>query len=210
MQKIKVAIYEDQDPLRHALEGLLRSAEDMILVGSYNQCLSAVEQTLLLQPEVILMDIGLPKMSGIEAVRALKKAKVKSEIIILTIFEDDDNVFDAIKAGAIGYLLKSTGPNKILESIRQAKIGGVPITPDIAKRILKSFSPKPNTEVDSLSDREYEMLSYLAKGYSYKMVATEMKVSLETIRTYVKRSYSKLHVHSLIEAINKVFTNQNG
>lgn len=204
---IKVTLYEDNNALREALEILIKGVDNYSLLGAYGDCLHIETDLRQEQPDVILMDIDLPGRSGIEGAHLAKKISPASEVLMLTVFDDDDKIFKAICAGASGYLLKKTPPSKILDAIEEVYNGGAPMTPVIARKVLQLF-PKTsaaNIELDKLTSREQEVLQSLAKGNSYKMVAAELEISIDTVRTYIKRIYEKLHVHSVAEAINKAF-----
>ncbi len=204
---IRVTLYEDNTALREALEMLIKGIDTFLLVGSYGDCLHIEQQLKDKEPDVILMDIDLPGRSGIEGAYLAKKISPATEVLMLTVFDEDDTVFQAICAGASGYLLKKTAPHKILESIEEVYNGGAPMTPVIARKVLQLFprTPAVNTELDKLTLREKDVLQSLAKGNSYKMVADELTLSIDTVRTYIKRIYEKLHVHSVAEAIHKAF-----
>ena len=204
---IHVTIYEDNNALREALEVLIKGVDNYNLLGAYGDCLHIETDLKQQQPDVILMDIDLPGRSGIEGAHLAKKISPASEVLMLTVFDDDDKIFKAICAGASGYLLKKTPPSKILDAIEEVYNGGAPMTPVIARKVLQLFpkAPAANIELDKLTSREQEVLQSLAKGNSYKMVAAELEISIDTVRTYIKRIYEKLHVHSVAEAINKAF-----
>jgi DNA-binding NarL/FixJ family response regulator len=204
---IRVAIYEDNAALRDSLSVLLTGIEQFALVGAFGDCLNIEAEVKQLDPDVILMDIDMPIRSGIEGAHLAKKVNPATEVLMLTVFDDNDKVFQAVCAGASGYLLKKTPPFKILEAIEDIYNGGAPMTPSIARKVLELFprTPAANTELDKLSPREQQVLQSLAKGNSYKMVADELGISIETVRTHIKRIYEKLHVHSVAEAIAKAF-----
>lgn len=204
---INVTIYEDNNALREALEVLIKGVDNYNLLGTYGDCLQIETDLKQQQPDVILMDIDLPGRSGIEGAHLAKKISPASEVLMLTVFDDDDKIFKAICAGASGYLLKKTPPSKILDAIEEVYNGGAPMTPVIARKVLQLFpkTPAVNLELDKLTAREQEVLQSLARGNSYKMVAAELEISIDTVRTYIKRIYEKLHVHSVAEAINKAF-----
>jgi len=204
---IRIALYEDNKPLREALKILIQGIPHYQLVGAYGDCLQMETHLKTYEADVILMDIDLPVRSGIEAAAIVQKLSPTTEVLMLTVFDEDDKVFQAICAGASGYLLKKTPPSKILEAIEEVYNGGAPMTPTIARKVLKLF-PKTSTvnaALDQLTPREQEVLQHLAKGNSYKMVAAELDLSIDTVRTYIKRIYEKLHVHSVAEAIHKAF-----
>lgn len=206
---IKVAIYEDNKGLRELLATIIQQSNEFTLVGEYPNCLEAAKDTQSNTPDVILMDIDMPGRSGIEAVQEIKSLYPEIEIIMNTVFDDDDRIFSALQAGATGYLLKRNSLATLLDSIREVKAGGAPMSPTIARRVLSlPFIQKTATESEDsaiLSPREKEILLLLSKGYSYKMIANELFLSLDTIRSHIKKIYQKLHVHSVTEAVNKVF-----
>jgi len=207
MQPIKVAIYEDNTGLRDILASIIRESEEFELAGEFGHCLDVVQNTEAFRPDVILMDIDMPGRTGIEGVKELKSNYPEVEVIMNTVFDDDDRIFNAIKAGATGYLLKKNSLSTLLTSIREVKAGGAPMSPSIARRVLSmpSLVSHQNTGEQLLSERELSILKLLSKGLSYKMVADELFISIDTVRTYIKRIYEKLHVHSVTEAVHKVF-----
>ena len=206
---IKVAIYEDNSGLREVLSTIIRESAEFELAGEFGHCLDAVKNTEAFRPDVILMDIDMPGKTGIEGVREVKAVFPDVEIIMNTVFDDDDRIFQALQAGATGYLLKRNSLATLLESIKEVKAGGAPMSPSIARKVLALpfFRPSvsPETPAVQLTTREEEILNLLAKGHSYKMIATEVNLSIDTIRTHIKKIYQKLHVHSVTEAVNKVF-----
>lgn len=202
---IRVLIYEDNIPLREALSALVEDAEECTLVGAYGDCLRANDQTYQLQPDVVLMDIDLPGRDGIQAVTSLHREFPAVEVLMLTVFDDDDRVFRALCAGASGYLLKQTPPAQLIDAIQSVYAGGAPMSPSIARKVIQSFPSKvgQSADLDQLTSRESQVLHYLAQGMSYKLVAAELGVGIETVRTHIKRIYEKLHVHSVVEAVAK-------
>ncbi len=207
---IRTIIYEDNPGMRGALAALIGGTDGFELCGTFDSCDRVVEEADALRPDVVLMDIDLAgRLDGIAGVALLKKSHPGVEALMLTVFDDDERVMGAILAGANGYLLKKTPPARLLESIREAVEGGAPMSPSVARRALLLFSSlkkgPARPELDTLTDREAEVLRTLAKGFSYKMVAAELAISIETVRTHVKRIYEKLHVHSLSEAVSKAF-----
>lgn len=201
---IRTLIYEDNSDLRGALAALIGGTDGYELSGAFDHCMEVAEQVAILRPDVVIMDIDLPGMSGIEGVARLKKAHPNVEAIMLTIFDDDDKVFRAVCAGASGYLLKKTPPARILEALREVTEGGAPMSPTIARKVLQLFPGKPTAqeeELNKLTTRELEVLQALARGLSQKMVAAELAISTETVKTYTKRIYEKLHTHSLPETL---------
>nr|HMU03466.1 response regulator transcription factor [Saprospiraceae bacterium] len=204
---IRVAIYEDNGGLREILASIIRESEEFELAGEFGHCLDVVQNTKAFAPEVIIMDIDMPGRTGIEGVTELKSHYPEVEVIMNTVFDDDDRIFNALKAGATGYLLKKNSLATLLTAIKDVKNGGAPISPSIARKVLQLpfAAGKGSESTYNLSEREVEILKHLSKGLSYKMVAGEMIISIDTVRTYVKRIYEKLHVHSVTEAVHKVF-----
>ncbi len=203
---IRVAIVEDHKKLREGLEQLIEVTPGFVLVGSYengDKILQKIEEST---PDVILMDIQMPKIHGIEAVQIIRKSGLNVKIIMQTVFEDDDKIFAAICAGANGYILKNTSPEKFMEAIREAYLGGAPMTGSIASKVLSMFkvqSNVPTEKIEDLSEREKEILGCLVKGMSYKMIADYCSISYDTVRFHMKNIYSKLHVASMTEAVAK-------
>ena len=203
---IKVAIFEDSKPLRESLQQLLNSEEDLICTGAFpdaNRLARDIQQAL---PDVVLMDINMPGISGIEAVQALTTTFPNIRILMQTVFEDNDKIFAAICAGASGYMLKKTPPQKMIEAIRETYSGGAPMTSSVAANVLQMFRSQTKihqAEYIELSDREKEILALLVNGRSYKGVAAECFISIDTVSTHVRHIYEKLHVHSKSEAVAK-------
>jgi DNA-binding NarL/FixJ family response regulator len=203
---ITVAIIEDDLITRESLELLLQASEDLEMTGSFPDGESGVEFLKEQPADIVLVDIHLPGISGIECVRKLKAIHPQMKFIMCTIFKDDESVFTALKAGANGYLLKNDDPARITDSIRDLHSGGAPMTPEIARRVLESFQePRGNEETDHLTKREKEMLGMLAKGLRYKEIADILFISPTTVRTHIYNIYQKLHVQSRMEAVNKIF-----
>lgn len=206
--KIHVAIFEDNVSLLESLKFLISATDGFVVCGSFTnteQLLEKIENTLA---DVILMDIELPGINGIEATALIKQKFPDIQILIQTVFEDDEKVFSALCAGASGYLLKNTSPAKVLEAIKEVYEGGAPMSPSIAKKVIESFHPnKPETtlqrEFSKLTEKENEVLHYLVKGLSYKLIADKMGLSHGTIHSHLKNIYKKLHVNSMTEAIIK-------
>lgn len=204
---VRVVIYEDNDFLRNSLCQVVDAAEDLVLTGGFANCDDVIGQMRELQPNVVLMDIEMEGIGGLEGVRLVKREFPHIEVMMLTVFDDDDNIFHAICNGASGYLLKKIPHEKIVEAIIDLHAGGAPMGSGIARKILHCFSrlPLPAGEMNRLSVRETEVLDLLSKGNSYKMIATECGITIGTVRTYIKRIYEKLQVHSATEAIAKAF-----
>jgi DNA-binding NarL/FixJ family response regulator len=205
---IKVAIVEDNNTLRNSLESLFNRTEGMRCAASLNNLLNVVSEIGSSQPDIVLMDIGLPNISGIEGVRTVKSNFPRIQVMMFTVFDDDEKIFDAIRAGASGYLLKKTPPEEIIQAIRDLYQGGAPMTASIARRVIQSFQAAPSTIVQDyqLTVRENEILYSLIDGLSYKKIADKYCVSISTIRTHICNIYNKLHVNSKAEAVAKVLS----
>ncbi len=205
-KKIRVSIYEDDNSLRKSLSALIQYDKDFELIGAFPNPVNILSDMKENEPDVILMDIDMPMMTGIEAVSLIQKNFPNVKVVMQTVFDDNDKVFQSICAGAVGYILKKTRPQQILDSIKQAADGGAPMTPVIATKVLQLFRqqnvPVNNEQID-LSSREKEILTFLTKGLSYKMIAEECKISIDTVRFHIKHIYEKLHVHSMTEAVLK-------
>jgi len=204
---IRLAIYEDNHDLRHAFEVLFQGMSNIELVGAYTDCLDIEAHLTATTIDVILMDIELPQRSGIEGTYLTKQISPATEVLMLTVFENEDIIFNALCAGATGYLLKKTTPTKIIEAIEDVYNGGAPMSPTIARKVLQIFPKQAaqSAELDKLTARELEVLISLSKGNSQKLVAVDLGISFDTVRTHIKRIYEKLHVHSLAGAISKAF-----
>jgi DNA-binding NarL/FixJ family response regulator len=200
---ITVCIVEDDDQVRHTLSRLINRAEGFRCLSQYPNAEDALADIPSREPEVILMDINLPGMNGVECVRRLKQAAPKLQVIMLTVYEDTENIFNALAAGASGYLLKRTPPAALLAAIRDAHCGGSPMTSHIARKVVQSFQRAgPSAQAtENLSPREQEVLDHLARGFAYKEIADKLGVSYETVHTYIRRIYEKLQVRSRSEAI---------
>jgi DNA-binding NarL/FixJ family response regulator len=205
MEDIKVVIYEDNDDLRESFSYFVKSTENFQLCGAFTNCDKVELQMKELKPDVVLMDIEMPGTNGLEGLQRLKKIYPEINVIMLTVFDDNERVFESICLGATGYLLKRTPPAKILESIADVYHGGAPMSATIARKILAMFPSggMSKKEEYTLTKRETDILSHLVQGYSYKMIADKCFISLETVRTHIKSIYDKLHVHSMSEAVAK-------
>jgi DNA-binding NarL/FixJ family response regulator len=203
---IRIVIVEDNSALRSSLESLFNRTEGMRTVASLTNLLNVVSEVGAAQPDIILMDIGLPNISGIEGVRTVKTHFPEVQVLMFTVFDDDEKIFDAIRAGASGYLLKKTPPVEIVEAVRELYRGGAPMTSSIARRVIHSFQGAPSTVVEDyrLTVRENEILYSLVDGLSYKRIADKYCVSISTIRTHICNIYHKLHVNSKAEAVARV------
>ena len=207
---ITVAIVEDNAQLRNTLGKVINRADGFSCVGMYATAEEALETIQQNPPDVVLMDINLPGMNGVECVSELKKILPKILIVMLTVYEDTDNIFNALKAGATGYLLKRTSKDELLEAIRDVYKGGSPMTTHIARKVVQSFQRADSTlPSENLSTREQEVLECLAKGFLYKEIADKLGISYETVRTYIRRIYEKLQVRSRTEAVAKYLRGDN-
>ena len=201
---IKVAIVDDDEGIRSSLATLIRRAPALRLAGDYPDAETALKEIPNRPPDVVLMDINLPGMKGVECVRQLKTILPRVQFLMLTIYEDSDSLFNSLKAGASGYLLKRTASARLIEAIQDVYAGGSPMTPQLARRVVQFFSkPAADTSLSRLAPGEKEFLEQLAKGYAYKEIADRMKISIDTVRSYVRTVYEKLHVHSRTEAVVK-------
>jgi DNA-binding NarL/FixJ family response regulator len=202
---IRLLLYEDNENLRNSLVSLLQWQADMELIAALPDAQTVLHDIEACKPDVILMDIDMPGVNGIEAVRKIRAPYPELPVIMLTVFDDNENIFNAICAGASGYLLKKNF-DQIVPAVKDVLAGGAPMTGTVAKKILTLF-PRPaqtkNEEDKLLSTREAELLQLLIKGYSYKMIADELNIALETVRSHIKKIYKKLQVNSATEAVYK-------
>jgi DNA-binding NarL/FixJ family response regulator len=204
---IRVAIVEDCADVRDGLTFLLKDSSEYECVASCSTAEEAMTALPRTRPDVVLMDLGLPHMSGIQCISSLKKAMPDTQFMVLTVFEDDDRIFESLAAGATGFLLKTTPPAKLLEAIHDVQQGGSPMSNQIARRLVREFQKPAQSasETASLSARELEVLNLLAKGFLYKEIADHLHLSRHTIRTHIRNIYSKLHVRTRTEAVVKTF-----
>ena len=203
---IKVVIFEDNRSLREGLAAMIGGTPGFECAGAFPNCNNLLKNISQTKPDVVLMDIEMPGINGIEPVSLIKEEYPEIKILMETIFDDDEKIFNSICAGAEGYILKHTTPAEIMEAITEIHEGGSPMTPSIANRVLKMVKERPigfNKETFDLSGREKEILSCLVKGMSYKMVADSCFISIETVNVHIKNIYKKLHVHSKSEAVAK-------
>lgn len=200
---IRIAIFEDNQQFRESLEFVILSEEGYELCGSFedtSRLLRKVEQSM---PDLILMDINIPGVNGIEAVKEIRQHFPSIYVCMQTVFDEDDKVFASLCAGASGYILKNSPADRILQAINEVANGGAFFTPSIAKKILSSFKSGVEPELIQLSDREREVLSHLVDGLSYKMIAQKCHISYDTVHSHIKKIYEKLHVNSKSEAVAK-------
>ena len=208
---IKLLICEDNPQFREGLTMLINGTIGFEVLAAFKNCNHVVDEVEAFKPDVVLMDIDMPGTNGLQGLRLIREQNTDVKVLMLTVFDDNKNVFEALKAGANGYILKKTQPAKLLEYIQDAQTGGAPMTSSIATQVLKMFSEvhskTPNANYD-LSDREKEVLQLLVNGYSYKMIAAEMFISIDTVRSHIKKIYEKLQVNSKSEAVAKAFRNR--
>lgn len=203
---IKVAVFDDNGSRRNSLSILINQTGTMNCVGMFEDCSDVVNNVKTTLPDVVLMDIDMPNVNGIEGVRLLRKQFPYLCIIMQTVFEDDDKIIDAITAGANGYILKKAHPAKIIEGISEVVNGGAPMTASVARRVLELFQKNPGRAIENnfnLTEREKEILTDLVKGLSYKMIADHRGISIFTVNSHVRKIYDKLQVHSVAEAVSK-------
>ncbi|MBK7888787.1 MAG: response regulator transcription factor [Bacteroidetes bacterium] len=203
---IKVMVFDDNKGRLESLELLINQYDDMKCVGTFVNCEGIIEKAKALLPDVILMDIDMPGLNGIGGLKLIRKSMPDVMVIMQTVFEEEDKIFEAVKSGAHGYFLKKTSPLKLIEGIRDVMEGGAPMTPSVAKKVLEVFQNKTNSKIKNstfdLTPRELEILSHLVKGSSYKMIADACGISWHTVNSHFKKIYEKLHVHSATEAIS--------
>ena len=206
---LRIAIFDDNKNIRESITMLLQTVPMFDMVGSFAHVLDCVDDVKECKPDIVLMDIEMPGMTGIEAVRAIKKEYPHVQILMQTVFEDDDRVFDSICAGASGYILKNHLNTKLVEAIMELQYGGSPMSPSIARKVLGKLQQMPQHVMPEaapdyhLTPREKEVLACIVNGLSYKMIADQLNISYETVRSHVKKIYEKLHVASLTEAVAK-------
>jgi len=205
---INVLLYEDNDMLRESVVSLLRLHAKYESVTAFSNVTSVADQVKELRPDIILMDIDMPGGNGIEAVRLIRRHQFTMPVIMLTVFDDNENVLKAIRAGASGYLLKQHISSKLFSSIDEALSGGAPMSPTVARMVLNAMQRSQVVNPYNLTSREQEILGLLSKGNSYKLIAIHLDISIDTVRTHIKKIYEKMHVHSQTEAVSKAI-NEN-
>ena len=204
---ITVCIIEDIIEIQNGLKAVVASDNRFKLLESFDNAETAIEKLPILKPDVVIADINLPKKSGIDCVIEIKAKVPEILFVMFTIHEDNDQVFEALKAGASGYILKNTKPEKIIEALLEMNDGGSPMSPKIARKVITSFSKNQieNNTNDLISKREFEVVQLLSKGFLYKEIADELNVSISTIKKHLNNVYTKLQVQNRTEAINKIF-----
>jgi DNA-binding NarL/FixJ family response regulator len=204
---ISIAIVEDLDVVRNGLKDFISLSTDFLVVGAFKTGEEAFEHIPEIRPDIVIMDINLPGMNGIECIRQVKDKSPGTQFMMFTVYENDDKVFEALKAGTSGYLLKNTGLLHIAESVKELHEGGSPMSANIARKMVNLFrdNDKKNPFLDLLSNREKEILQLLAKGLLYKEIAEQLGITTGTVRIHIHKIYEKLHVQNRTEAINKAF-----
>ena|ERR1700744_2359320 len=203
---IAVAIVEDDIPAREIIAGWIRSTDGFRLAGEYDDAETAIARLPHEKPSVVLFDINLPGMNGIECVRKLKPRLPDTQFVMVTVYEDANHIFNALSAGASGYLLKQTRRNELMDALKDVHAGGSPMSSQIARKVVQNFyrsETQTDGEIVELSPREREVLELLARGYLYKEIAEMLKISVQTVNTYIRRIYEKLHVRSRAQAVAK-------
>lgn len=206
MEKIRVAVFDDNKPRRDLLQMLIDSTEGFSCVGAFEDCSNVIKNISSNIPDVVLMDIDMPKVNGIDGMILIKKEFPKVKVLMQTVFEDEEKIFRAIVAGADGYILKKTPPSKLMDAITEVMEGGAPMTPAVARQVLLLFNNKHSKVSKNnfdLTKREQEILAMLVKGDSYKMIANECNISYATVNSHISHIYTKLHVNSGTEAVAK-------
>jgi DNA-binding NarL/FixJ family response regulator len=199
-QKIRIMIVEDDEIIREGFVSIINESEKFYCQAGYENCESALKQFKQENPDIVLMDIELPGMSGIDGIKKIRKIKPEIDIVVITVHSEDEKVFEALCAGANGYLVKNISPQKLIDSLEEVYRGGAPMSTDIARKVIQSFHQNVQSP---LSPRETEVLQLLAKGKSYTMIADELFIDKETVRTHIKNIYLKLNVNSKASAIEK-------
>lgn len=197
----RIILFDDDEKLRASMKILLEGIEGYMVVGDFGNAENADKIVEELQPDIVIMDIDMPKMNGVEGLQLIKKTKPGLGIIMHTVFEDDKRLFDSLCAGASGYLLKNSSLIKLLEAIEEVQSGGAPMSPSVAKKVLFYFQQPVKKNQYGLSERELEVLQHLVKGYSYKMISAACFISLSTVQAHIKNIYTKLHVNCGREAV---------
>lgn len=209
----RILIYDDNKARQESLMALLSTNGDFEVAGVFPNCSNVEKEVNSLHPDVVLMDIGMPLVNGLEGVRRIRSINEEVKIIMQTVFEDEDKIFDALRFGASGYLLKKAEPSKIIDAIRDVLEGGAPMTPAIASKVIRYFSDQRQigqqaSDELGLTDKERDILQLLVNGKSYKMIAERLNISYFTVNSHIKKIYRKLQVHSVAEAVNKAINDK--
>ena len=204
---INLAIVEDLEEIRNALQNFINLDNDLNVIGAFSNAEEALEVLPALQPDLVMMDINLPGMSGIECIRKVKPLCPSTQFMMFTVYEDDEKVFEALKAGASSYILKKSGSQKISEALKELYHGGSPMSADIARKVVSIFHARENqTDISyHLTKREIDILHWLAKGLLYKEIAPQLHISTNTVKQHIHNIYEKLHVQNRTEALSKYF-----
>lgn len=207
LMPITLTIVEDLDEVREGLKNFLQLSPEFKVLDTFRTAEEALEKIPTLHPDIVIMDINLPGMNGIECISRIKTKESKIQFMMFTVYETDEKVFEALKAGASGYLLKNTGLIQIIESLKELYQGGSPMSSNIARKLVTTFQRKENIQINNLllSPRENEILNFLARGLLYKEIAEQLSISTGTVRQHIHKIYEKLHVQNRTEAINKAF-----
>jgi DNA-binding NarL/FixJ family response regulator len=208
--KTNIILYDDNEDLGSSIKLMINEEEDMEITAFFSGAETVIEDISSLHPDVVLMDIDMPHVNGVEAVLKIRALNKELPIIMLTVFDDNENIFNAICAGASGYILKRTATEELPNAIRNVLSGGAPMTSSVAKKVLQMLPSKENKleEKFDLTKHEIAVLQLLVKGFSYKMIAADLKVGIDAIRFHIKNIYDKLHVHSATEAVSKALLNK--
>lgn len=203
--QVRILLYDDNEALRMSVTAMIGDEPDFELTAAISNAETVETDVRELKPDVVLMDIDMPQVNGVEAVRRIRRIEPALPVIMLTVFDDNENIFNAICAGASGYILKRYASVEIPSAIRNVLSGGAPMTGSVARKVLQMIPVARSSEQEktALSEREKEILQLLVQGFSYKMIAAQIKVSLDTVRFHIKKIYDKLHVHSATEAVSK-------
>jgi DNA-binding NarL/FixJ family response regulator len=207
--KTKIILYDDNEALGSSIKLMIEEEYDLEVTAFFTGAETVIEDIRVLQPDVVLMDIDMPDVNGVEAVTNIRKINKQLPVIMLTVFDDNENIFNAICAGASGYILKRSATEEIPNAIRNVLTGGAPMTGSVARKVLQMIPANENAkEIFDITQHEKMVLQLLVKGYSYKMIAAELTVSIDAVRFHIKKIYDKLHVHSATEAVSKALKNK--
>jgi DNA-binding NarL/FixJ family response regulator len=207
--KTKIILYDDNETLAQSIKLMLEDEDDMEVAATFPNAETVAEDIKTLKPDVVLMDIDMPNVNGVEAVKNIRLKFPALPVIMLTVFDDNDNIFNAVCAGASGYILKRNATAEVPVAIRNVLTGGAPMTGSVARKVLQMVPGQQTKKEDfNLTGHEKKVLEFLVKGFSYKMIATELQVTVDAVRFHIKKIYDKLHVHSATEAVSKALQNK--